>query len=300
VTCIPIKSWIARAAGENIECYLNAETNSDNLALKVYLPQGRETQFPWKDIIKLKLGQVVLKIKTKRADLNLSDAIAQDLLGNELDINKTVEELDLKQICFGIDIVDWILYVEKEKNNNNNELSDPLDKKGLIDYFFNLNKQAMTRRDKNSSGLKSPPRKNLVKSSALISISEQLQNLKLNDPIQLSTQLTAQVTSFWHVQHFYLDDEKHFDHYSEIQNQFKYTYMVPFPFLESVPARKKPWQKVSVDLHESHEEKSSLKHSHNPTEDFLMMGFDTNQSSYEEFINQMESKVNEKRNELKY
>jgi hypothetical protein len=291
VTCIPIKSWIARAAAENISDYLKPDVTPDTaIALKVYLPQGRDSQFPWKDVTTSKLSQVLSKIRTKRADLMLSDAIAQDLQGNELDINKTIEELDKKEIFFGVSVVDWILCVEKEKNDN--ELLEKMDKKQLIDYFFNLDK-TMTGRGENNkySGLKSPPRKkDITKSTTQISISEQLQNLKLNDPIQLNSQLNAQVSSFWHIQHFYLNDEQHFEHYAELENQFKYTYMVPFPFLESAPTRKKTWEKVSENLAASSDPLAENSKT-NSAEYHVISPAENNEISFEEFLNQMESKM---------
>jgi len=221
----------------------------------------------------------------------LADASAQDLLGNDLDINKTVEELDLKEICFGVNIVDWILYVEKEKNNSELNIQFK-DKKHLIDYFLSLKPP--------SSALKSPPRslKRPIKSTAEISISEQLQNQKLSDPIQPSAQLTAQVTSFWHIQHYELEDEKHIEHYVEQETQFKYTYMVPFPFFENAPVRKKPWEKKA--LIDSTEEKLSListnpgKHRQDADEP-PEVAVPADIPNYEDFITQMESKISDKK-----
>jgi len=87
------------------------------------------------------------------------------------------------------------------------------------------------------------------------------------------------------------------------ESQYHYTYMVPFPFLENTPNRKKPWEKfLGGDLTESEEEKmgnleESIQKDGVIGKDGLGISTTVSESdsSYEDFVSQMEEKVNEKK-----
>jgi len=138
-----------------------------------------------------------------------------------------------------------------------------------MEFYSNLNKKQ-----------KPPPISLYTKIVENLNNKQQHQTL---DKIQFAAE---QLTSFWHIQNFERDDEELFEHYLEVEDKYTFTYMVPFPFLQKVPQRNRPWEichrDVSVD--DGIDDKIDKFN-----EDYI--------SSYDEWVRDMEVKVNGKREE---
>jgi len=142
--------------------------------------------------------------------------VAKDLQDNELDPNKTLEELDLKEICFGVCIIDWIEYKEKEKNAETNEETEDNSQtprqKQKFGFILDLDKQvpsptkdpATHHRDsaRTNKTLKSPNRTPKTKTNPPrmkgIDYSKIVENLNKQHQTVDEIQFAAQLTSFWH------------------------------------------------------------------------------------------------------
>jgi len=257
------------------------------------------------------------QVRQKRAEL--ADAVAKDFQGNELDPNKTLEELDLKEICFGVNIIEWIEHKEKEKNSETKEETEDNTaqtprQKIRFGFLLDLEKQtspiskdptASARRTKaNGSGARSPhrkPSKTPAPKMKGIDYSKIVENLNKQHQTVDEIQFAAQLTSFWHMQHAEYEDEKLFEHYMEEEGKYKFTFMVPFPFLKSVPLRKKPWEMLTRELGENTTEVEDGKIKFiKVTEDVKKGDEEVNGGDvvFMDWMRSMEEKVNEKREEF--
>jgi len=260
------------------------------------------------------------QVRQIRAEL--ADAVAKDLQGNELDPNKTLEELDLKEICcccFGVCIIDWIEYKEKEKNAETNEETEDNNsltprQKQKFGFILDLDKQvpsptkdpATHHRDSaRKTNLKSPHRTPKPKPKTnsprmkVTDYSKIVENLNKQHQTVDEIQFAAQLTSFWHMQHSEFEDEKLFEHYMEEEGKYKFTYMVPFPFLKSVPQRKKPWEMLNRELGDSAEEVEDGKIKFiKVTEEVKKEEESSGDVDFMVWMKHMEDRVNEKREDF--
>jgi len=302
-----LQDWMLRTHADTIQNYLKREGTTSE-AFKVYLPQGQvSSSLNWNP---KKLSEVLQLVRQRRAEL--SDAVAKDLQGNDLDPNKTLEELDLKEICFGVSILDWIEYKEKEKNvemkeeaEDNNSLTPRQYQR--FGFLLDLDKQQMspTRRPPKPNGQKSPHRKtnnNKPSSGAPkmkgIDYSKIVENLNKQHHTVDEIQFAAQLTSFWHMQHSELDDEKLFEHYMEEEGKYKFTFMVPYPFLKNSPQRKKPWEMLYRELNENVTEDDAKIKFIKLTDDTHVEEESLGNDIFTDWMRSMEKKVNEKREEF--
>jgi len=312
---ITLHDWMLRTHADTIQNYLKREGTTSEKAFKVYLPQGQlSSSLNWNP--KKKLSEVLQQVRQRRAEL--SDAVAKDLQGDVLDPNKTLEELDLKEICFGVSILNWIECKEKEKNaemkeeaEDNNSLTPRQYQR--FGFLLDMDKQMSPIKDlpthsarrPKPNGQKSPHRNPPYKykpSSAPkmkgIDYSKIVENLNKQHHTVDEIQFAAQLTSFWHMQHSELDDEKLFEHYMEEEGKYKFTFMVPYPFLKNSPHRKKPWEMLYRELSEIVTEDDAKIKFIKVTDDTHAEEESLSNDIFTDWMRSMEKKVNEKREEF--
>jgi len=310
-------------AAEYIQNYLRKELPTTfEKAFKVYLPQGQVSSYTL--VPKKKLSEVLHQVCLKRGELNLSEKdFARDLQGNPLDPNKTLEELDMKEICMGVNnIMEWIEYKEKEKNaeakeetEDNNTSQTPRHQQ-RYGFLFDLDRQVSpikdsthinnsARRPPKASGPKSPhrnPSNKPIKPPAPkmkgIDYSKIVENLNKQHQTVDEIQFAAQLPSFWHMQHSELDDEKLFEHYMEEEGKYKFTFMVPYPFLKNSPQRKKPWEMLNRDRELSDNVTEEVKFIKVTDEAHAEEDSSLSNDVFTDWMRSMEEKVNEKREEF--
>eukprot|EP01125_Pyxidicula_operculata_P014658 TRINITY_DN4906_c0_g1_i1.p1 TRINITY_DN4906_c0_g1~~TRINITY_DN4906_c0_g1_i1.p1 ORF type:complete len:891 (-),score=221.72 TRINITY_DN4906_c0_g1_i1:124-2796(-) len=105
-----------------IKHYLKFEEkeNSDsNSIFKIYLPGGDISSVPLLREYDKVLREVLERICNTRQGLDMNQSPIIDLKGQYVDIDLTLQELGIKEICFGTDILEWIMYYERNNVNNN-------------------------------------------------------------------------------------------------------------------------------------------------------------------------------------
>jgi len=98
------------------------------------------------------------------------------------------------------------------------------------------------------------------------------------------------------MQHSELDDEKLFEHYMEEEGKYKFTFMVPYPFLKISPHRKKPWEMLYRELSDlvTEDDAKFIKVTDDTRAEEESLGNDI----FTDWVRSMEKKVNEKREEF--
>eukprot|EP01124_Arcella_intermedia_P024230 TRINITY_DN4031_c0_g2_i1.p1 TRINITY_DN4031_c0_g2~~TRINITY_DN4031_c0_g2_i1.p1 ORF type:complete len:825 (+),score=204.64 TRINITY_DN4031_c0_g2_i1:329-2803(+) len=302
---ITLKEWTVHYATEAIENYIRRETTTDvnSQKFQVYLPQGQITAMVFEP--NTKLVHILQRVRQKRTTQNLTSAVATDLKGNELDTNKTLDELGLKEICYGVSIIDWIEDREKEKLRDKGiedlEASTLTSSTKLrFGYLFDLEKQAPSpAKDHKESARKrvpkSPHRKTPSKTASThkfgTDYSEIVQCLNNKKQTVDEIQIEAQLSSFWFMQNSAShDDENLFEQYCKEEPVYKSTFMVPFPFLSAVPHRRKAWEPLPQKELEEWER-------HVTTKCLNLKKEEEDEDKYIEWHRRMEASMYEKRKE---
>lgn len=117
-----MRRWTLGKGQDKVLEYLNVlkDAESADNTFKIYLPKGHISAgifIPTKT-----LREVLGKVCLSRENLSLERDVAVDLRGAPLDLNGLLGSLKTREICFGTDILDWI--ITRHKNNNEPDQSD--------------------------------------------------------------------------------------------------------------------------------------------------------------------------------
>jgi len=194
----------------------------------------------------------ILQAKTSSRALP-PDTQPTDLEGNPININTTLEELGINRICYGTDILDWIVADHCQKNPEIMEMSRNKRRLYILDeldrQFSNESSARGLKRDspKTNRTPKSPTkhRRNFKASRHLTptKMSQKSPNLYQNLRIQDYRKTTVDEYEYtdysltvtnWHSQNSTLNDLEHYFHFIDEESTFNQAvnHMVPYARLE--------------------------------------------------------------------
>eukprot|EP01124_Arcella_intermedia_P008154 TRINITY_DN15102_c0_g1_i1.p1 TRINITY_DN15102_c0_g1~~TRINITY_DN15102_c0_g1_i1.p1 ORF type:complete len:746 (+),score=158.98 TRINITY_DN15102_c0_g1_i1:45-2282(+) len=296
------KNWTNLKAQDYISHYLNnfQTVNEDNSKFKIYLPDGNFSSLPYFQN-KHKILREVLhaKFKSRPTDLELAKN-PTNLKGEPLNTELALDELGVREICVGTDILHWAITDWKQKNPEWVDSEVPINRQrllflGELESIQNSNLRKNDKEIRNSPNLnvpKSPPlRKYKVKGNRVTTpfkpVSQVVINMNIeknrNSEMDVEDQKHHAILS-WHTLNYQLNDYHHYLHFFEDESNFKSltNHQVPYPFGLPSKYKKNVFQHLSPSTHKCQESTPAFN------------DYELNMSSFDNWKQEMDQKVTSK------